>query len=56
MIGFLWRIIVGRFSSCQHKWNQFDTVSVFSWNSDRPIYYDYHQKCEKCGKLQKVRL
>jgi hypothetical protein len=58
MIGFLWRLIVGRFSRCEHQWETKENLGVWSEDGDykHPIYIDKHLCCTKCGTWKRVRL
>lgn len=53
MLGFLYRIIVGRFYSCKHKWvesERFD-ISYGLIKSETTLIV---KKCEHCGDLKQV--
>jgi len=56
MLGWLYRMIVGRFTSCSHKWVIYKTIQIFSSNQDReaniPCRHDYMLLCSKCGILE----
>lgn len=57
MLGWIWRMIVGRFSRCEHKWKIIRSVD-FTCKSEsmagrtREIDGRQHTlQCEKCGDL-----
>lgn len=51
MLGFLWRLIVGRFSSCTHKWEILQWCDVTSHGTK--IGTRYHLQCTHCGNVKK---
>jgi len=55
MIGLLYRLIIGRFSSCQHKWEIHDTTRIVIENNVA-VGTKYHLRCEHCGDMKKVEL
>lgn len=47
VIGWLWRILIGRFTSCEHRW---ETMEKGQEQIDgRCIGYFVCLKCDKCG-------
>jgi hypothetical protein len=50
MIGWLYRVLIGRFSRCDHKWETMETINVKDI-SDGTSWYRYILKCEKCGEI-----
>jgi len=55
MIGWLWRIIVGRFSSCEHQWEIFTQFRLRDENNaiiGRLVVL----RCQKCGKLKNFKI
>lgn len=59
MIGWIWRLIVGRFSRCDHKWKilhslEYARSSKSTEGHTRKIEGMQHTlQCEKCGDLMK---
>lgn len=51
MLGWLYRMIVGRFTSCSHQWAILQKINIFEGGS-RPVQTDYQLCCEKCGILK----
>ena len=55
MLGYLWRLIIGRLSSCEHHWTTIKTGEI---TSDDVVvigsYYDL--QCDKCGDLKRRNL
>jgi len=47
MIGFLWRLIVGRFTSCRHDWEE---IEVIKQRGPYGIHVGVRLKCKHCGK------
>lgn len=53
MIGWLWRMIVGDFGGCKHKWATF-TEQPLNRRDDpnrATVGIIYGQRCEKCGDI-----
>jgi translation initiation factor 2 beta subunit (eIF-2beta)/eIF-5 len=51
MLGYLYRMIVGQFTSCKHQWeihNHGDIVDT----QDRVTGEYYYLKCSKCGEMK----
>ena len=50
------------FSLCDHKWYIAQTIAVYeTWDGEKypgqnPAFHKYVQKCEKCGKLNVVKV
>jgi hypothetical protein len=57
MLGFLWRMIVGRFSMCDHQWETVEVRPVVNWAGDERKVTDRFQRyilrCKKCGDVSK---
>lgn len=53
MIGWLYRIIIGRFG-CEHNWKILKPVDVqvHYEDSSPEVWIDYHLQCSKCGKVK----
>jgi hypothetical protein len=51
MIGWLWRVIVGRFSSCEHKFEVHQEIDVVSPYGGK--WHAYDLRCEHCGKMKR---
>ena len=57
MMGFIWRLIVGRFRmapSCAHKWVQVHAVNVYDYGVSKniPVAHKYTLRCEHCGDMK----
>lgn len=53
MIGWLYRMILGRFDACEHKWATFSEINLSP--RGRPEKYAgtiYGLRCEKCGDIK----
>lgn len=56
MIGWLWRILVGRFTSCRHEWETVGRIALVASSKDTcPIGHCYHLRCKKCGDYKQRR-
>lgn len=53
MLGLLWRLLVGRFTSCQHVWEIIESgqIKTILTGNQKGTYYIL--KCTKCGALDK---
>lgn len=51
MIGWLWRILVGRVSSCQHEWETLENRDIGNRKGNVIGSY-YILKCKKCGDMR----
>lgn len=51
MIGWLWRMIVGRFDHCRHEWETMDKASISTTDeaTKRIIGFHVNLRCKKCG-------
>ncbi len=57
MIGFLYRIIIGHFNRCEHKWEYKGTGLRYSGGKrDLPSQVLYNLKCKKCGNFKTKRM
>jgi hypothetical protein len=57
MLGWLWRVLVGNFISCQHNWDTFERVSVYGGLSNEiPTAHDFYLRCKNCGNVKRKRL
>ncbi len=56
MLGWLWRVLVGRFRVCDHVWETVETTKVIATPKAIPHAYDKHLRCTKCGNWKSVRL
>jgi hypothetical protein len=52
MLGWLWRVIVGRFNGCTHKWKLISETGVVPYEGALPYYRKYVLQCEHCGNLK----
>ena len=50
MLGFVWRVLVGRFTSCSHKWTIKESAAVQNWK-DEEVGKIFVLQCEKCGEI-----
>jgi hypothetical protein len=56
MLMWLWNIVVGR-KGCEHVWVTEATAEIFDRDgSDKPVNWDKHLCCTKCGDWKRVRL
>lgn len=51
MLGWLYRMIIGRFSRCEHKWETADTATLSGGHGARGVRYIL--RCERCGDIKK---
>lgn len=51
MLGWIWRMLVGRFSTCEHHWEVLKQL-VIENNKNDSIGVEYHMKCSKCGEIK----
>lgn len=70
MLGWLWRLIVGRFRSCHHRWSVLDknelklprTEAAVGWYSGpesgrwRVVGRIYTMQCAHCGNIKSVKV
>ena len=60
MIGWLWRMLVGRFTeppSCEHVWETKTTYECNrTYGNQSSDYTKKHMNCTKCGEWKSVRL
>jgi len=53
MLGWLWRVLVGRFSRCDHKWDVAEVRRVTDRiDGGESRYQRYVLLCQKCGDVQ----
>ena len=52
MIGWLWRVVFGRFTSCKHEFEIYQSGNYKS--SGKVIGVVYHLRCTKCGDMKQV--
>lgn len=55
MIGWLWRVLVGNFNQCEHKWKLHTSVTVRDEDDD-VVANKLVLQCEKCGDLKVKRI
>lgn len=56
MIGFLYRLIIGRFTQCQHKWSHAGELKEFAdREDDLPTRFTILMRCDKCGDMKGFR-
>jgi len=54
MLGWLYRIVIGRFGACAHEWVIYREVAIFDGSrASRPCANRYELKCKKCGDMRK---
>jgi hypothetical protein len=65
VLGWLWRVLVGRFSRCDHVWGTIDVGSLSKhpddvWKSlgaEPYVVGHFHDlRCTKCGDVVRRRL
>jgi len=64
MIGWLWRVLVGRFSMppiCAHKWEIHEQIEVMAERlmpTDEPVAIGrkYVLRCQDCGDMREFRV
>lgn len=54
MIGWLYRLLVGSFSRCEHKWKTLDYAEITS--DGVRVGRKYYLECTKCGEVKQKRL
>jgi hypothetical protein len=54
MIGWFWRIFVGRFTSCRHKWVKSDEVKLL--DDGKVVGYILVLSCGHCGDIKQVKI
>lgn len=55
MIGWLYRMLIGSFYICHHKWEVLTKVFVVDKISGSK-YVEYNLQCEKCGDIKRTKL
>jgi hypothetical protein len=54
MLGLIYRLIVGRFNSCQHEWEVKQTYTLtYEWRGNQLVYV---MQCKKCGDLKNHKI
>lgn len=53
MLGWLYRIIIGKFDTCDHIWVTVKT-GIINTDCGTKAYYD--KECSKCGKMRTWRI
>lgn len=58
MIGLLWRLLIGRFASCEHQWAKRNSLEMYDNDTGDglPTAIQKHLQCTKCGNFKAVRL
>lgn len=52
MLGFLWRLLVGRFSVCAHEWETVATGPIGMLDGKFTLTGHYYElRCKKCGDV-----
>lgn len=51
MLGFLYRMLIGTFKSCDHKYEIIETVSLVHHRNGLPYGRRIISRCNNCGKL-----
>lgn len=51
MIGWLYRMIVGRFDSCRHNWETIGKGEVCRVSDGAVIGHRYDLRCKSCGDV-----
>ena len=50
MLGWLYRVLIGSFKSCDHEWEIYKQGNMYI--KGRCIGHWYTQKCKKCGDIR----
>lgn len=54
MLGWIWRLLVGRFSRCEHQWETVDVRDVLDkTDGGEDRYKRYILRCQNCGDVCK---
>lgn len=56
MIGWLWRLIVGRFTSCHHHWVEMERIEWLHRSRDTLMDRSHVLRCEHCGDMKNFRI
>jgi hypothetical protein len=51
MIGFIWRVIIGRFASCSHRWETIDQKRI-DYIDTGTTGIIYIMRCKDCGEVK----
>lgn len=51
MIGWPYRMIVGRFDSCRHSWETIHTANVMTAGYENPTAFKFVLRCKSCGNI-----
>jgi len=54
MLGWLYRVLVGSFKSCEHKYKIVSQFKITDYCGNTTAHR-YVQQCEHCGKLKNFR-
>jgi hypothetical protein len=54
MLGFIYRMIVGSFTSCKHQWQHKDGLKVV--DNEEVFAIIYIQSCKHCGKISQTKV
>ncbi len=55
MFGWLYRMIVGKFHSCDHEWkiiHQRSVTIIDSYDYEESEEIEYHLQCKNCGDMK----
>lgn len=57
MIAYLYKLLIGNFSFCQHEWEKEREIQIVSSEMDQiPIRRKYVCRCKKCGEYKSFKL
>ncbi len=56
MIGWLWRLIVGRFTSCHHRWVELERINWVHNVTNQLGDQTRVLRCERCGDMKNFRI
>mgnify|MGYP006296522433 CR=1 FL=1 len=56
MLGFLWRLLVGSFQSCPHKWVMLEEGYIHDAPTKNKIGAAYVMRCERCGCIKRKKV
>lgn len=55
MIGLLYRLVIGKFTSCSHKWETID-YAILHNEEGVSVGRKYYLKCTHCGYIKQKKL
>lgn len=56
MLGWLYRVIIGHFDKCSHKWKTIEEYSLCDHRDHNIKFMGYILRCDSCGNIKKEEI